>query len=542
LQGKSKTKIQLKELCDKCGKSRGEEETFTSWLFKPERCLCKPVEEEDNEQEEDYAERRRALKKLGSELDLGERFRIIEKIGGGGMGTVYKVEDLTIKETLAVKVLNPVFARDSSKKRRFIREIKALENLDHGNIVSVYGHSEATNGLPFMVMEHIQGMTLAQMLKDKTVIDEHEALPIFQAICDALEYSHSQGIVHRDLKPSNIMLTPGEGANELQVKVVDFGISKLRQEGLNRTTNLTQTGEIFGSPYYMSPEQCHGEEIDKRSDIYSLGCLMYEVLTGKPPFFGGNPVGVIMSHLKDRPRPFKRANPEVEVKPLIEAVILQCLEKTPQLRFQSMNEVASALKSAARAERSEFLHRQSVFGKVNYTPAIAGLCVLLIMELSWAAGMHRLLPAISMLPKLIGMEEKQTIRGAGDQTLRYISDRANTKEEAVSEAVSKKAYLNGCEFRDFDFTGKKFNGVNFQDSVFENCVFKDIEFSNMDFARARFKNCVFTGALIVDSNVNGTHFEACDFTHARFRRTPLKHSIRERCVFHGTVLDDYDGY
>ena len=283
----------------------------------------------------------------GSFLSIGSlvdgKYRLMEGIGEGGMGVVYKVEQVLLNRQMALKTLTGNEFSESSI-RRFQAEAKLLAKLDHPGLVKVQDFGFIDNVKPFLVMDFVQGRTLSSVLKSSGVMSLDAAIKIFVELCFALGYAHSKNIVHRDIKPSNIMLTtPGLDSENEHVKVLDFGIAKLLHRGLNETDSLTRTGEIFGSPFYMSPEQCHGRPVDHRSDIYSMGCVMFEVLTGAPPFAGETSISTIMMHQSQKPLTLKEASMGREFPPEIEKLVASMLEKDPNNRVQSLLDVAQLL-------------------------------------------------------------------------------------------------------------------------------------------------------------------------------------------------------
>lgn len=283
----------------------------------------------------------------GADLSIGSlvegKYRLMEGLGEGGMGVVYKVEQVLLNRHMALKTLTGSEFSESSV-RRFQAEAKLLAKLDHPGLVKVQDFGFIDNVKPFLVMDFVQGRTLASVLKTSGVMDLDVAIKIFVELCFALGYAHSKNIVHRDIKPSNIMLTtPGLDSENEHVKVLDFGIAKLLHRGLNETDSLTRTGEIFGSPFYMSPEQCAGKPVDHRSDIYSMGCVMFEVLTGAPPFSGETSIATIMMHQSKTPLTLKEASLGRDFPTEIENLVASMLEKEPDDRIQSLLDVAQLL-------------------------------------------------------------------------------------------------------------------------------------------------------------------------------------------------------
>jgi serine/threonine protein kinase len=271
---------------------------------------------------------------------LDERFEIISFVGQGGMSVVYKARQLQMDRLVAIKLLQRHLHDDDEAVQRFQREAKAVSVLEHPNIVQVYGFG-CVDGLLYMAVEFLQGKSLGELLKDEQRLAPERALPIFRQICDALVHAHERGVVHRDLKPSNVMLV-GE---PWQVKLVDFGIAKILPESGKDVQQLTRTGSLIGTALYMSPEQCGNQPADARSDIYSMGCLMYEILTGKPPFEGNTPYEVMSKHLTETVPPSSYLRDDLA------QIVMAAMEKDRTRRIQSAVELKEALRSPAEFER-----------------------------------------------------------------------------------------------------------------------------------------------------------------------------------------------
>jgi serine/threonine protein kinase len=286
-----------------------------------------------------------------------DRYEVIEEIGCGGMSRVYKAKDRKQDRMVAVKVLHPHLLsenkiRKKKPEKRFQQEFKATMALAHLNIVAVIDHGETSEGLPFMVMEFIDGPSLEQIFKDHGRLKLSHFMTIFYQVCSALSHAHIRGVIHRDVKPSNIMLVKTPQNVEL-VKLLDFGIAKIEPQGDETSQKLTQTGDVFGSPYYMSPEQCKGGQLDARSDIYSLGCVMYQAVTGKRPFEGDNAYKTIYMHVNVKAAPFSTSRPESSIPSELEAIIMKCLEKEPHMRYQTAQALSLDLQKLARGDRDE---------------------------------------------------------------------------------------------------------------------------------------------------------------------------------------------
>jgi len=270
--------------------------------------------------------------------DLGDDMEVLEFIGEGGMGYVYRVLDKRLNKHFAIKLLKADLASDNLKQQRFQKEVDSAVNLDHPNLVTVYHHATAVDGTPFMVMDFVDGQSMAEMLAQEVLIHPHRAGMLFLQICDGVAHAHLNGVVHLDLKPSNVLVANGENAEI--AKVSDFGIAQVMTD---ESSQISQTEEIIGSLPYMSPEHCKGEDLDYRSDVYSLGCLMYEVLTGKPPFVGENPVKTIMKHIQEKPKRLKTRLTRLDIPEGLERIVLHCLEKNPNHRYQNTEELIKDL-------------------------------------------------------------------------------------------------------------------------------------------------------------------------------------------------------
>ena len=271
---------------------------------------------------------------------LADRYEILSEVGRGGMSIVYQSRHLLMDKVRAIKMLLSQLMYDQTSKKRFQREAEAASCLEHPNIIAVHDFGIAPTGQPYLVMDFLVGESLAELIKREQKIEQFRAVKIFLQACDALSHAHKKGVIHRDLKSSNIMLVQDESTTDI-VKVLDFGIAKLMPASGKFPQNLTQTGEVFGSPIYMSPEQCLGQTLDERSDIYSMGTMFYEAMVGLPPLVGNTIVDTMQMHVATKPAPFSASG--VEVFPQLEAIIFKALEKKAENRFQSMEEMFHAL-------------------------------------------------------------------------------------------------------------------------------------------------------------------------------------------------------
>ncbi len=272
-----------------------------------------------------------------------DKYEILEKIGQGGMGVVYRARHKELNKHFAIKMLHPEHSKDPINIKRFQQEARSASMLEHPNLISIYDSGIAPDGAPYLVMDFVKGQSLEGLLNKEGFIELDRFFAIMAQVCEALQHAHSAGVIHRDIKPSNIMIT---GDDHEIVKLVDFGIARVMQPTTKSMTKLTQSNDVLGSPVYMSPEQCLGYQLDERSDIYSLGVVMYECLAGTPPFAADNAIQVIVKQLQQDARPINRLRPDAGVPPALEQIVMQCLDKDPDSRFQSVGELNMALDAA----------------------------------------------------------------------------------------------------------------------------------------------------------------------------------------------------
>ncbi|MFI2607939.1 protein kinase [Kitasatospora sp. NPDC018619] len=269
------------------------------------------------------------------------RYRLTHRLGRGGMAEVFAAEDVRLGRTVAVKLLRGELAQDDVARLRFTREAHAVAALNHHSIVAVYDTGEEYVGdesTPYIVMELVEGRTVRELLADEEAPPVDQALIIIAGVLEALAYSHRSGIVHRDIKPANVIIT-----NTGAVKVMDFGIARALTGG---ATTMTQTGMVMGTPQYLSPEQALGKPVDHRSDLYAAGCMLYELLTLRPPFTGDTPLSVVYQHVQDPPVPPSQANGRVPTG--LDPLVLRSLAKNPDDRFQDADEFRAHVQHALR--------------------------------------------------------------------------------------------------------------------------------------------------------------------------------------------------
>jgi serine/threonine-protein kinase len=271
---------------------------------------------------------------------LGGRYELDGVVGRGGMAEVYRARDIRLDRIVAIKTLRTDLARDQIFQARFRREAQSAASLNHPSIVAVYDTGEdMTSGVPvpYIVMEYVDGRTVRDLLQEGHRLLPERSLEIIDGVLRALDYSHQAGIVHRDIKPGNVMVTRNG-----DIKVMDFGIARAMSDA---QATMTQTAQVIGTAQYLSPEQARGERVDSRSDLYSTGCLLYELLTGRPPFTGDSPVAIAYQHVRENPVPPSRVDPDVP--PWADAIVLKAMAKSPADRYQTAADMRADLQRAA---------------------------------------------------------------------------------------------------------------------------------------------------------------------------------------------------
>jgi len=276
---------------------------------------------------------------------LGERYELIEKIGSGGMAIVYKAKCHLLKRHVAVKILRPELVEDESFVARFKRESLAAASLSHPNIVNIYDVGEE-NGVYYIVMEYVNGKTLKEYIREKERLEWEEAVRIAAQICSALKHAHKNGIVHRDIKPQNILIS-----EDGTVKVADFGIAR----AVSSATVTIAGANVMGSVHYFSPEQARGGYVDEKSDIYSLGIVLYEMVTGNVPFEGDTAISVALKHIQERVKPPWELNPSIPKS--LNDVIEKATEKDQAGRYQTAGEMLRDLQRVLRDPEGNFVVR-----------------------------------------------------------------------------------------------------------------------------------------------------------------------------------------
>lgn len=313
--------------------------------------------------------------KLEGELDpllggvFAGKYDVLSVLGKGGMSTVYKVKHQDLGVVLALKVLHKHLWTDPLSVERFRLEAKTIGRLSSPYLITFRDFGVTADGQPYLVMDYLEGVSLGRKIYDENGIALDACLDIFEKLCEGLQEAHRNGVTHRDIKPANVMFL-SEGSDST-VKLVDFGIAKLAAEESDQRMTLTQTGEVFGSPLYMSPEQCLGLACDHRSDIYSLGCLFYESIVGLPPFIGSNVLETMNAHVDKEPQEIGKANEDFVSRAQelgfdlkdINYVVMKCLQKVPADRYQSVEEILRDLRRIK--EKNPITGKQKLWKKAD---------------------------------------------------------------------------------------------------------------------------------------------------------------------------------
>ncbi|MBI2894049.1 MAG: protein kinase [Deltaproteobacteria bacterium] len=281
---------------------------------------------------------------------IADRYRILELIGRGGMGVVYKVEHVGMGKLMAMKLLHGELSRDREIVKRFKREAQAASLLKHINTVSIFDFGRA-DGLMYLVMEYIDGVDLGRMIRTMGPLPQARVAGLIAQSCGSIAEAHECGIVHRDLKPENMLVSQTRDKHDF-VKVLDFGLAKLRES--EHQLEITSAGSLIGTPYYMAPEQIRGETVDGRTDIYALGAMMYKTLSGSPPFSASTPVGVLTRHLTEQVVPLAERFPELGISEEVDRIVLKAMAKKPSDRFQRVDEIRDDLVAYLDGEGVEF--------------------------------------------------------------------------------------------------------------------------------------------------------------------------------------------
>ncbi len=429
--------VSADSICPRCGLKIGQVGSFTYWIFKDDRCQCAGS----------AGSATGAAEAPPAKQVLNNRYELIECVGSGAMGYVYKGIDLTNGELVALKIMRPELAQNELAVKRLMREVAVVSSLSNSNLGQVHGYGQEKDGAPYLVMEFVEGQNLSDVIKSEGRLKVARALEIFIQICSGLMCAHTNGIIHRDLKPSNVIIQTKQNGQD-RVAIVDFGFARLLRDATD-TMRLTQQGEAFGSPAYMSPEQCLGEELDVRSDIYSVGCLMYETLTGNPPLLGDNVLSTVAKQVRETPLSMRVHNPSISQE--IDDLVLKCLNKEPVHRYQKAMDLRQDLE---RIKSGEYVvnapaRRAAKSAKANQPAAdnkslrsteegyrkFASLAAMVLIAAILLGGITG--GVVWFVMQKTGTE--QTARSSGQAPVSVISNEKNEDATVTSKAAAKPA-------------------------------------------------------------------------------------------------------
>lgn len=488
-----------------------------------------------------------------SELpQMGDRFEILAVLGTGGMGSVYRVKDRSIDEEYAVKILKSDIASDRQAVKRFELEVRAQESLSHPNLVPVLGHGHTLDGAPYMIMGLSEGVSLEAEIARGRKFSEDEVLTLVEQVAEALSHAHSKRIVHRDIKPGNILLEKADDGGGERVKLVDFGIAKIDNKAASSADNtmttatgdfITRTGEFVGSPDYMSPEHCLGQNVDERSDIYSLGCVINEMITGAPPFKSDSPVQAIVEHLNNDPViDFSSQYPDSKRLKEMEKLVLKCLNKDPANRYRNMEELLADLrliKSSGKLKTTRAGAYVSAKQKKRvFSPAtIVAIFVLILVApfmyqflvshfVQGQTGKRNILATgtFDLEPEVI--ENSVKIYELKDESGRVInsasaSNTGSALRRALHEAIKNKISLRNVVIQNADLTDMDLSGVSMPDARFIKTKMENVNLSGADLKGARFTGCRADRTNLEDADLTGGQIQGTTFKGARFARAKL---------------------
>lgn len=493
---------------------------------------------------------------------MGDRFEILEVLGSGGMGSVYRVKDRSIDEEYAVKILKSDIAANKQAVKRFELEVRAQESLSHPNLVPVLGHGHTLDGAPYMIMGLSEGVSLEAEIARGRKFSEDEVLSLVEQVAEALSHAHSKRIVHRDIKPGNILLEKDLDGGGERVKLVDFGIAKIDSKAASSSDNtmttatgdfITRTGEFVGSPDYMSPEHCLGQNVDERSDIYSLGCVINETITGAPPFKSDSPVQAIVEHLNNDPVvDFSSQYPDSKRLKEMEKLVLKCLNKDPANRYKNMEELladlrlikeSGKLKATRAGAYVPARQKKRVFSPVT----IVSICILILVApflyqflvshfVQGHTGKRNILNAgfFDLEPEVI--ENTVKIYELKDEAGRVIysasaSNTGSALRRALHEAIKFKIPLRNVVIQNADLTDMDLSGVSMPDARFIKTKMENVNLSGADLKGVRLTGCRADRANLEDADLSAGQIQGTTFKGARFARAKMNHMMIDTSRF-----------
>lgn len=546
----------LIDSCPFCGKPRRSRTLLGMFgsAGGADRCRCSGLRRK-GDVETLYERNRRTFYETSDEIesselpDLGDDYQTIELLGSGAMGAIYRVMQISSQEEFAIKVMRAEVSRDKQLVKRFKLEAKAVESLDHPNLIPVFGQGKirgkSDEELPYLLMGLSRGESLKALLKKGERFDKERILNIMVQVAEALAHAHANGIIHRDIKPSNIMIEKNERGEDL-VKVLDFSIAKVNPVENRVGQGLTMTGEFLGTPAYMSPESCIGRTVDERSDLYSFGCVVYELLTGAPPFAGHNPVQIIVDHINSTPAPLPQDRGKGSD---LEKFVMKLLRKEPSDRYQSVEEMLVDLKALKEGKKVKIKEAAKVVDEKRETLVAVGiifltLCLVLapgiyflgVMKESRSYDPHRDFAQIKLGKAAVPLSSVESTIKA--QTIGPVTfelknefkevvyraegrDRNDAVRKAISGAVKAKVSLRGMHFDNVDLSNLDLEGADFAGARFLSVDLSSTNLKNASFLHARLSRCTAPNA----------NFENCDFSDCNFQQVILERSRMMGCKF-----------
>ncbi len=386
-----------------------------------------------------------SYKKLNDDEQFAGRYRVLSQIGHGGMGRIYQAVDIPNNRVVALKVLHPHLLEDEQAKKRFEREARATIHLRHPNLLMVHDYGFSDEGLPFIAMEYLDGEVLQKLLMLDGPLEVRRFLTIFLQACSALHHAHINRVIHRDVKPANIMLIKVDQDSDL-IKLVDFGIAKIVRPDGKSAQRLTQTGDVFGSPFYMSPEQCLGADLDPRSDIYSLGCVMYEAISGARPFEGANALATMQMQVSGSPARFESFCTKLGIPPQIEDVIFRTLEKDPKARYQTAKDLGQELERLLTVDKinldNEWVSEQTRSGNFYTVKRKGGE-----QERTDLAQVLGLLKGCDLINGNEYLHAIQLLSSQGAEVSRYLIGSGKISEQTLHAAIQCQKLLEKNEVK-----------------------------------------------------------------------------------------------
>lgn len=491
-------------------------------------------------------------------------YELEEIIGTGSTGVVYRAHDVAGTK-VALKLFRKELVPDVEAVKRFNKEIGTLQKLSHPNIVKMLAHGNSPSGAPYTVMELVGGKSIKQTLEGGNVFQPHTTAAIMRDVCRALSAAHAETVIHRDLTPANIIV----GSDNV-AKVVDFGIAKA--VGYSGET-LTQLGAVVGTPAYMSPEQCLGNSVDARSDIYSLGCTMFEMITGIKAFNSNNPVEAIAKQMSDDRSHIPKTLDSSSIPKDIQAIIIKCLHKKPEQRYQTVAELDHDLSAFVLSKPLPYAnvdsHEKAVWQKLVMIAAAGTLVAFIayvVLVGNIAATMQMPMPFSSMpqatfspsLPAIFDRIQNVEIKNKFSDRVIFSTDakswaevfrKASEKKVSLKEANLRGANLENADLRDLDLSSADLTGVNFKDANLVNVDFSNARLiganfqkttlDKVNFTKAYLSSSNFTGAsgkwaMLQDADLTAATMINSDFNCANFEHAKLKNAILTSANFSTT--------